>query len=587
MPSIIKKTIKGNSYYYLVWSGRVNGKPRHIRQVYLGSAEEVAARLTAQVVPSRAPAGSHSINREFGASAALWGLAEELGLVDLIDAHIPQSRSNNNKLSVGQYLLLAAINRCVAPTSKRTMGKWYAQSCISSLMSAPTKALEGQRFWDAMDCVTEAHINSIEEELVIRCHRLFALDLRRVLFDATNFFTFIKTTTPSDLAQRGHNKAKRDDLRQVSLALLVSQDFGIPLLHHTYAGNIHDSMEFDAVLNPMVTRLAKLTNLEQVTIVFDKGNNSKANFTRLDQMQLHYVGSLPPAQHEDLLKVPLTDFVELEGRRLAGVKAYRTTKTVFGKKRTIVMTWNPRLLRGQEAALLTYLEKKCRALREIQLRLQHLPQQKPAVQSRTTIETVEREVCSLLTRKEIKQCIIYQVGKAQGLPTLTFQIDSDAVQRLRHNLYGRNIIVTDQDAWSNEDIVLSYRGQYKLEQQFKNMKDHHALCWWPRFHWTDQKIRVHAFYCVLALLLLSLLQRKLAGSGLDITIPAMINELRDIQECTQIVRAQDTEVMRTTTTLSKLNTVQEKMYHAINLDQWVPGGVLGTTTRKRRKRLST
>jgi len=45
MPSIIGKKQAGKTYYYLVESARVNGKPRIVSQKYLGSAEEVMARL--------------------------------------------------------------------------------------------------------------------------------------------------------------------------------------------------------------------------------------------------------------------------------------------------------------------------------------------------------------------------------------------------------------------------------------------------------------------------------------------------------------------------------------------------------------
>lgn len=570
MASLVKKTIKGHSYYYLVWSGRINGKPRHVRQVYLGSAEQVVARLVAQVEPQPAPSGSYALNREFGASAALWDMAQELGLANIIDDHVPQQRRGGNTLTVGQYLTLAAINRCVAPTSKRTIGKWYAKSIISTLLPAPARALEGQRFWDAMDQLEEKHINRIEEQLVVRIKQSLGLDLQRVLLDATNFFTFIDTGTPSELAQRGHNKAKRDDLRQVSLALLVAHDFGIPLFHHTYAGNVTDSTEFAAVLDPMVERVEKLTTVGEVTVVFDKGNNSEANFKKLDKANLHFVGSLPPSHHKDLLKVPLNDFVDLSGKRLTGVKAYRTTKKVFGRQRTIVMTWNPRLLEGQQAALLTYIEKKTRVLKEIQERLQRL-QQRRTSHSKTTVETVQREVQELLKRKELKQCITYNIGEQLGLPTLTYQVNEKSVQQLIEHLYGRNLIVTNRDQWSNEDIILAYRGQYQLEHQFKNMKNPHALCWWPRFHWTDQKIRVHAFYCVLGLLLMSLLQRKLVHTGLDITIPSMLAELRDIQETTQVVRCagEEPKATRVTTTLTKLNTLQDRIYHTLNLEKYL------------------
>ena len=49
------------------------------------------------------------------------------------------------------------------------------------------------------------------------------------------------------------------------------------------------------------------------------------------------------------------------------------------------------------------------------------------------------------------------------------------------------------------------------------MKDPHFLSWEPMFHWTDSKIRVQAFYCVLALILGSLLQRRAAQNGLSLS----------------------------------------------------------------------
>ena len=40
MASLVKKMVKGHAYYYLVESGRVNGKPRIVRQQYLGTLEK-------------------------------------------------------------------------------------------------------------------------------------------------------------------------------------------------------------------------------------------------------------------------------------------------------------------------------------------------------------------------------------------------------------------------------------------------------------------------------------------------------------------------------------------------------------------
>jgi transposase len=583
--SLVKKMQRGRPYYYLVYSARVGGKPRIVRQIYLGSPDQVAARLSDQVEPHQAPPDSHAIIREFGASTALWDLVQKLGVVEIINSVVGTHRT---ELSVGQYLAMAAVNRCISPASKVGFKDWYADSYLSTLLPARTKALESQRFWDAMNQLEEQHILKIEEKLLVRVKQIFDLDVQRVMYDATNFFTYINTQTDATLPQRGHNKAKRDDLRQVSLALLASVDFGVPLFHHCYAGQINDSREFAYALDPMMERLSKLTEIVEVTMVFDKGNNSESNFKRLDQAELHYVGSLSPSQHSDLLDVPLGRFVDLKGGRLAGVTAYRTAKKVFGKQRTVVVTWNPRLAAKQEMALLTYLKKKSAKLKEIQERLERLPSQPKAAQVRTTVATVNREVEALLKQNEVKQCMNYTVTTENGLPCLQFSIRPEAVSQLKARLYGRNLIVTDQDTWSSEDIVLAYRHQYKLEHQFRTMKDPHTFCWWPLLHRTDQKIRVHAFYCVLGLLLVSLLQRELHRAGIEVPIPRMLKELRGIRETTHVLSGEQPESFRCNTTLSKMGPDQRRMYNALGLDRFLlDGPVLGNTWTKRRKSLGT
>src|SRR5690606_37795390 len=99
------------------------------------------------------------------------------------------------------------------------------------------------------------------------------------LYDATNFFTYIDTATDAELPQRGNNKAKRGDLRQVSLALLATYDFHIPLFHAVYPGNRPDSKEFGYVVKDLIERYRTLARESvDITFIFDKGNNSKDNF---------------------------------------------------------------------------------------------------------------------------------------------------------------------------------------------------------------------------------------------------------------------------------------------------------------------
>jgi len=59
---------------------------------------------------------------EFGALAALWSIAERLDLVGMIDRVGPKRAQG---VSIGYYLVLAALNRVVAPRSKAQIGAWY------------------------------------------------------------------------------------------------------------------------------------------------------------------------------------------------------------------------------------------------------------------------------------------------------------------------------------------------------------------------------------------------------------------------------------------------------------------------------
>ena len=242
MPSLTPKVIDGHIYYYARYCQRVDGKPKIVRQVYLGKIDD----LVAAVENSRQqPQPLETEVAAFGDSAALFDIAQRLDLVQLLDSVLPPKRHQG--LSVGQYLLLAAINRAVSPTSKLQFADWYRQTVLTRLLPADPAALSSQNFWNHMDLVTADHVLECEKQITQRLIQRFQLDLGALVYDGTNFFTYINTRTPAELPQRGHNKQKRTDLRQVNLGLLVSADFHIPLFHKVYAGNVNDSTGFRSI----------------------------------------------------------------------------------------------------------------------------------------------------------------------------------------------------------------------------------------------------------------------------------------------------------------------------------------------------
>src|SRR6266513_3021462 len=241
MATIVPKTIRGHRYYYLVQTAWVNGRSRYVKQLYLGKAEDIGKLFE----EATAPVPTQGLPFEFGVTAALYSVAQQLQLAEIIDRHVPK---RNQGLSVGQYALLAILNRCLAPTSKTQLAHWYAGTVLYRLLPADPAQLRSQRFFDHMGELSLEAIQAIEKEIAQVLMRDWGIDSTSLIYDATNFFSYIDTRTPSRLARRGKNKARRIDLRQVSLGLLASRDYHVPLFHETYPGNRPDAVEFREVL---------------------------------------------------------------------------------------------------------------------------------------------------------------------------------------------------------------------------------------------------------------------------------------------------------------------------------------------------
>jgi len=567
VPSLTPKQIGGHTYYYARYCQRVDGKPKIVRQVYLGKIDDLVAAAERSQQP---PQPLQTEVAAFADTAALLDIAQRLDLVRVLDSILPAKRHQG--ISVGQYLLLAAINRAVAPTSKVQFADWYRQTVLTRLLPADPATLSSQNFWNHMDLVTPAHILECEKQITQCLIQQFQLDLRALVYDGTNFFTYINTRTPAELPQRGHNKQKRGDLRQVSLGLLVSTDFHIPLFHKVYAGNVNDSTEFRSITEELSTHYRQLAeSCDHITVVFDKGNNSEESFESLQNTPFHFVGSLVPSQHAELLAISRQQFRTLTQPGLEGVEAHRTQKKVFGQPRTIVVTFNQNLYDGQVQGLSAHLNKARRKLRDLQSQLQRRRDGKVKGGKAPTLDSVKKQIHTICSAQFVEKILKAEVQQVRKGLELTFRTDQAALDRLCRVQFGKTILFTDNADWTEEQIVLAYRSQYHIEDAFKQMKNPHFLGWSPMFHWTDSKIQVHAFYCVLALLLTSLLQRELARKGEPLSINRMLEELGAIRETLVVYpRRQGQRQAPTATCLTRMTALQQRLFSLLDLQRFVP-----------------
>ena len=561
MAYLVGKKQNGKTYYYLTESARVNGKPRIVSQQYLGSADEIALRLS-QAGPGEPDRSQHL---SFGDVAAVWGMLDRLGVVGIID-DVVGSRRSDAGASVGTYIALAALNRVVAPCSKLAFGDWWAKTTGERLVGHLSPgALDHRRFWEAMDAITAAELIEIERRITEAMVDVFDLDLSGLVLDMTNFATYIDSANErAPIAQRGHAKQKRNDLRLVALALVVSTDGGIPLLSHAYGGNHPDVTQFSHVLGELVARWGALAKeSDQLTLVYDAGQDSEANQRAVAASPLHFVGSLPPSQHLDLLAIAKRRYAVVDAEGFPGLSAVETRADALGAEYRVIVTHSETFHAKQSRSFDQTLAKARRALVALAERLER-------GKTRKDRDAVEAEIAKIVRPRWVSRVITTTLsGDRPAAFGLSFSEDAVARRALEEELFGKRVLFTDHDDWEVADVIAACRSQHHVESDFRQMKDRTVVSFNPMFHWTDEKIRVHVFYCVLALALARLMRREAAQAGLDMSVRELLSTLGEIEETVLLFQG-DRGRPRARRMLTEMDPTQERLYDLFGLADHAP-----------------
>jgi len=520
MASLQRYSSHGQTYWRIVESfRRADGKPTVRVLMHLGKAEELLARLTEQRTSIRLRSVCS------GAVDAAWALSEELGCAGIIDQAVKQAGGQIRRrdgLTVGQSLVAAAIARLVHPSSKRAIADWASQTSLPEHLHVRSEVLTSQHFWDQMDSVPEQALSWIEQRIVSRAVEVEQIPLRVIAYDTTNFFTHLETSNvASQLAQRGHSKQRRHDLRQLGLALMVSEEGQIPLGHSLYEGSRADVKSFAAQLEPLRRRLAALNRqLHQLTLVFDQGAESQANLEQARGLELSYVTALKPSHHRDWLGEDSGRLETIELSNGEQVRARRTLRQVHGVEHTVVTIFSTSLYEGQRRGLEQHLRSALRQLERI------------SVHPREGIEGAQRQVERILGRQYLRQVLHCELHQQDKKVEIRPSIDEAALQRLEQNYFGLRLLATTRREWSTAQIIEAYRGQARVERAFRDLKDPWVCAFRPQYHWTDQKLMVHALLAVLSLLLGRVLLRRAQRQAYRGSLRSLIQQLGHIRVAT-------------------------------------------------------
>ena len=563
MASLISKK-KGNKlYYYVVESARVDGKPRIVQQTYLGTADRLADLLKERT----APVPVSATTRDFGLPGAIWLAARRSGVWDVLKSMWPPEGSSP---STAHYLLLALIHRVCQPGPKTEVADWYRSTILQSLWGFSPERFRSQDFWDAFDRIQTEERGGPDEleqaqlQLLAVWKEKQLVGRRLLAYDTTNFYTWTASTNQrNSLAQRGHNKQGRHNLRQVGLSYVLDGENGISLCHHVYAGNVADAEELPKALERIVKMLDhNQIERSSVTLVFDKGTAALDNTLLLKKAGVGWISALPWNQAPAELREREIEKVPLCSSDQPGVHAVAERAIVHGEEYLCVLKYSASFASEQLHSITTSLAKVLQSLRRLSMDLAKPGCRSKEVQIRKKIQRW------LLSSQFLEDLIQWTLDSENGRWHLQFDFNHAAFQKLLTHRLGRTVLLTDRMDWTAEQVVSGYSGQQQVEQVFRGLKDGEWLGWGPMYHWTDSKIRIHAFYCMLGISLLKYIHKQAQAAWPGLSMEQLLDELRQIQQFVLLYPPQgDKGPQRAAVVRSKQTFPQLQLAKTLGLDE--------------------
>jgi transposase len=536
MAHLYKKVKKGHEYFYIRETQRVYGKPTTINQVYLGTADKVESVL-----------GQGGFSpKEFGSIFAINEIDRAVDLAGIINEILPPKKRVRGP-SLGELVFYAALNRAIAPTSKRQLASWYETTDIQRIRPLRLESLNSQNFWNHWDRISEADLEKIKTAFFKKVFSLLPVQKYQLIIEAVNI-----SSPPKPSAFVGMPEADQDFLaehysqQQLGLAVVTERRTRIPFYYQSLSGGLPVTGFYD-LMEHLLAKVASLGVASQnVTLLINQEMDVVPVIARLDAKDdMHFLVSYPADFMPELTEISLKEFRPLPEKSEAQfshedekILYYETRARVWDRDRRVIITFDPKSFHKSYQEL----GKKVQKVRKEMANLQQRYAQKAAPEN--AADFVKTQLAQLCHHLKISPAL-FQLNfvEAPGQFRFEFQLDHQQMAKVVRQ-FGKNVIITDHEDWTAEEIYDTCITQAVLGPELGNGKasngnrfngngkDNRSLfqkALLPLYHWTDSKIQVHLFVCVAALTYLNLLWHQLDAAGLDITPDEAVEELRALR----------------------------------------------------------
>jgi transposase len=318
-------------------------------------------------------------------------------------------------------------------------------------------------------------------------------DMTSVFYDVTNYY--FETDKADDLRKPGVNKDKSKKEKPIVQMGLLQDKNAIPITYKTFAGNTNDC----TTLMPTLADLKKRYKLSDVVVVADKGINCSNNIACciLDGNDYIFSQSIRATKSTDELR-----------RWVLSDEGYKSNKQEDYKSKS-----------RQDMKTLHITDDDGKVIKDVDVEVKVVAfwSKKYEVRARK-----KRAEAIAKARELIKSPSKYNkathYGAAKYVSNITFDkktgevledagkhavLNEDAIRKAEE-CDGYYMIITSKTEWSDDEIIDTYRGLWRIEEAFKITKSDIAQR--PIFVWTPEHIEAHFLTCYIALTILRLIQ---------------------------------------------------------------------------------
>ncbi|WP_324668883.1 IS1634 family transposase [Geochorda subterranea] len=453
------------TYHLLRQTYREGGKVKHRTLANLSHLPEAVLELVRRALRGEPVAPVPQTvkirqSRQHGAVAAVVGMIRQLGLDQVL-----YSRSADWV----RLALAVVVMRILRPSSKLGGTLWWTTTTLPQLLRLPHNGEDVNDVYRAMDELL-ARQAAIEAKLARRHLTANAL----VLYDLTSVSSGGQDLPVRPLrVQPGQEAGQEAVLRG-----LLTNDEGCPVAVEVFPGDVGDP----ETLQAQIARVRARFGIEYVVFVGDRGMIVKARLSDLEAVGFGWITAL---------RAPEIQKLRDEGFFQPGLFDRRDLAEIADPERPgerLVVCYNPLVAeerRQKREALLSATERE---LAKIEARVRRR-RRKPL-----TADEIGVAVGKVLGRWKVGKHFQLEIRDGH----FAFRRKEASIAR-EAELDGFYVLRTNvpADRMEPAKVQATYKSLRALEQNFRTMKS--ALDLRPVYHRLEDRVRAHAFLCMLAL----------------------------------------------------------------------------------------